>query len=56
VTDEAYLCPVFEDEVVPLLRSDHAVESGGFWSADAVAWVASAEAREWATATSRSSG
>ena len=112
VTDEAYLCPVFEDEVVPLLRSDHAFESSGFWSADlairgrrdendgwthpvgsdlvgwatahgrspivylqfgdgptahadehvrrlltnAVVWVASAGAREWAAATSRSSG
>ena len=112
VTDEAYLCPVFEDDVVPLLRSDHRFEPAGFWSADlairgrrddaegwthppgsdlvgwataagrspivylqfgdgpsahrdpnvrrllanAVDWVASAEARAWAAATSRSSG
>ena len=34
VVDEAYLCPIFEDEVVPLLRSDHRFVADGFWSAD----------------------
>ena len=34
VVDEAYLCPIFEDDVVPLLRSGHRFEADGFWSAD----------------------
>ena len=31
--DELYLCPIFEDDVVPLLRSDHAFVDSGFYSA-----------------------
>jgi hypothetical protein len=31
--DELYLCPVFEEEVVPLLRSDYRFEEDGFYSA-----------------------
>lgn len=34
IVDEAYLFPVFEDDVVPLLRSGHRFESDGFFSAD----------------------
>jgi type 1 glutamine amidotransferase len=34
VVDEAYLCPIFDDDVVPLLRSDHRFEADGFFSAD----------------------
>lgn len=33
MTDELYLCPVFEDEVVPLLRSDFAFVPENFFSA-----------------------
>jgi hypothetical protein len=33
VTDEVYLCPVFEDRVTPLFRSDHRFEAAGFYSA-----------------------
>ena len=33
LTDEVYLCPIFEDRVTPLLRSDHAFEASGFYSA-----------------------
>ena len=33
ITDELYLCPVFEDTVQPLLASDHAFEQSGFYSA-----------------------
>jgi type 1 glutamine amidotransferase len=33
ITDELYLCPVFEDEVVPLLRSDYGFEDSNFYSA-----------------------
>lgn len=33
ITDELYLCPVFEDEVVPLLRSDYAFTDENFYSA-----------------------
>jgi type 1 glutamine amidotransferase len=33
ITDELYLCPVFEDDVTPLLRSDHAFSCEGFYSA-----------------------
>jgi type 1 glutamine amidotransferase len=37
LTDEVYLFPVFEHDVVPLLRTSHSTsdaESGGFFSAD----------------------
>jgi len=33
ITDELYLCPVFEDDVTPLLRSDYTFEDGNFYSA-----------------------
>lgn len=33
VRDELYLCPVFEEDVEPLLRSDHAFEDANFHSA-----------------------
>ncbi len=33
LTDELYLAPVFEDEVVPLLRSDATFSQDRFWSA-----------------------
>ena len=33
ITDELYLCEVFEDDVVPLLRSDHAFVESHFYSA-----------------------
>ena len=33
MTDELYLCEVFEDEVTPLLRSDYAFERDNFYSA-----------------------
>lgn len=33
LTDELYLAPVFEDEVVPLLRSDAVFSDDRFWSA-----------------------
>ncbi len=33
ITDELYLFEVFEDSVVPLLRSDHAFVQGNFYSA-----------------------
>jgi type 1 glutamine amidotransferase len=32
IEDELYLCPVFEDDVVPLLRSDHRFDDAGFYS------------------------
>lgn len=35
LTDEVYLAPVFEDEVIPLLRSDAAFTDGRFWSSAA---------------------
>ena len=35
MTDELYLCPVFEDEVVPLLRSDYSFTDEHFYSASA---------------------
>ena len=34
ITDEVYLFPVFEDSVVPLLRSRHRFTADGFYSAD----------------------
>lgn len=34
ITDELYLAPVFEDSVVPLLRSSHDFVDSGFYSAD----------------------
>lgn len=34
ITDEVYLYQVFEDDVVPLLRSDHAFVDEGFYSAE----------------------
>jgi type 1 glutamine amidotransferase len=33
MTDELYLCPVFEDSVVPLLRSDYGFTADNFYSA-----------------------
>jgi uncharacterized protein len=33
ITDELYLCPVFEDDVMPLLRSNYAFQSDSFYSA-----------------------
>jgi type 1 glutamine amidotransferase len=33
ITDELYLCPVFEQDVVPLLRSDYAFTDDNFYSA-----------------------
>ena len=33
ITDEVYLCPVFEDRVTPLFESDHRFEEEGFHSA-----------------------
>lgn len=33
ITDELYLCPVFEDDVIPLLRSDYDFEGQQFYSA-----------------------
>ena len=33
MTDELYLCEVFENEVTPLLRSDYSFTSGNFYSA-----------------------
>lgn len=33
MTDELYLCPVFESEVVPLLRSDYEFHTSNFYSA-----------------------
>jgi hypothetical protein len=33
MTDELYLCPIFEDQVLPLLRSDYAFEDVNFYSA-----------------------
>ena len=33
ITDELYLCPVFEDDVVPLLRSDYDFQAARFYSA-----------------------
>lgn len=32
MTDELYLCPIFEDEVIPLLRSDYRFEDRNFYS------------------------
>lgn len=38
ITDELYLCPIFEDDVIPLLRSDYAfIDSDFYSSARAVA-------------------
>lgn len=33
MTDELYLCPVFDGEVIPLLRSDYSFEQDNFYSA-----------------------
>ncbi len=33
ITDELYLCPVFEEDVVPLLRSDYNFQDNNFYSA-----------------------
>lgn len=33
MTDELYLCPVFEQDVTPLLRSDYQFEANNFYSA-----------------------
>ena len=33
MTDELYLCPIFEDEVTPLLRSDYSFDDSAFYSA-----------------------
>ncbi len=32
ITDELYLCPVFEDDVIPLLRSNYDFQSDNFYS------------------------
>ncbi len=32
ITDELYLCPVFEEDVVPLLRSDYDFQDNNFYS------------------------
>ena len=34
MTDELYLCPVFEDDVLPLLRSDYDFVDENFYSAN----------------------
>jgi hypothetical protein len=34
IEDELYLCPIFEDDVEPLLRSDASFEDDAFFSAD----------------------
>ncbi len=34
MTDELYLCPVFEQEVIPLLASDYGFEAKNFYSAN----------------------
>lgn len=34
MTDELYLCPVFEDDVTPLLRSDYAFTDDNFYSSN----------------------
>jgi hypothetical protein len=64
-TDELYLCPVFEEEVTPLLRSDYTFEDGNFYSA-ALAVAGAMNSREgwshppggslvgWATSRGRS--
>lgn len=33
ISDELYLCPVFEEDVIPLLRSDYVFEDENFYSA-----------------------
>ncbi|MEP5765691.1 MAG: ThuA domain-containing protein [Halieaceae bacterium] len=33
ITDELYLCPVFEESVIPLIRSDYAFTDANFYSA-----------------------
>jgi len=33
MTDELYLCPVFEEDVTPIARSDYVFEDGNFYSA-----------------------
>jgi len=33
ITDELYLSEIFEDDVIPLLRSDHTFDAQGFYSA-----------------------
>ena len=33
MTDELYLCPVFEDDVIPLLASDYCFKDDHFYSA-----------------------
>ncbi|NQX88030.1 MAG: ThuA domain-containing protein [Halioglobus sp.] len=33
MTDELYLCPIFEEHIVPLLRSDYRFEESNFYSA-----------------------
>ncbi|MFK7978267.1 MAG: ThuA domain-containing protein [Halioglobus sp.] len=35
MTDELYLCPIFEEDVTPLLRSDYAFERDNFYSSAA---------------------
>jgi trehalose utilization protein len=32
ITDELYLCPIFEEDVVPLLRSDYDFQDSNFYS------------------------
>ena len=33
MTDELYLCPIFEDDVIPLLGSDYRFDADNFYSA-----------------------
>jgi type 1 glutamine amidotransferase len=33
ITDELYLCPVFDEDVIPLLRSDYSYDDSNFYSA-----------------------
>jgi hypothetical protein len=35
MTDELYLCPIFEDEIIPLLGSGYTFEADNFYSAAA---------------------
>jgi len=34
MTDELYLCPLFEDDVIPLLRSNYEFQAGNFYSSN----------------------
>jgi uncharacterized protein len=47
MVDELYLCPVFEDEVVPLLRSDYDFSGSNFYSAAAAVAGRMNERSQW---------